>query len=115
MYDLPLMNHKPESLECQVIANLMESWRRSPLIMTEILEEARDYLDNGKNIMAIQNGIKLYRLNKSNMLKQKVERKSNALKLLNNFTIIETSIITGLSPQTIYCYLNDQNTTAIAV
>lgn len=112
---MPLMNYKPESLEGQVIANLMESWRKSPVKMAEIIEEGRVYSDNGKNIMAIKNAIKVYRLSKSNMLTQKIKRKANALKLLNNFTIIETSIITGLTTDTIYKYLNDQNASAIAV
>ena len=115
MYDLPLMNHKPESLECQVIANLMDSWRRNPLIMVEIIEEGKADKHNGKNLKAVTNSIIEFRLTRSRSRKETIKRKQKALRLLDNFSVQETSIITGLAIKTLNIYLNDQNTTAIAV
>lgn len=115
MYDLPLMNHYPESLECRVIVNLIESWKRDPVIMAEILEEAKADYDNGKNYKAVSNAITDYRQSISKERKIVKIRKLNALSLLDNYTVKETSFITGISVKTIQHYINEQKPSTIAV
>ena len=107
MYGLE-MNELPESLEGRVIANLMQSWRRNPLIMAEIIEEGKADEFNGRNIMAIRNGIIDYRMMKSKKRKDSILRKRKALSLLGNFTAKEVSIITGLGITTISNYVREQ-------
>ena len=115
MYGMSLMNYKPESLEGQVIANLMESWRRSPVKMAEIIEEGKSEIDNGRNLKAITNGIMEFRLIRSKKRKENIKRKQKALRLLDSFTIKEVMSITGLGQTTLNRYISEQNASAIAV